>query len=496
MLYTKSFPEQYKNLNRYKDFMQSEEAQMRHTPSGQHPWSNHHPTYRTTELQTIFQWILTGASGSIIGLNGSGKSDMMGFLCHRTDLLHHYLPVHARHVTLLPMDLNGLPDNTLAALFRVILRTFYEYQQRFDGETQWLITHLYIANRAATDPFLSQSALRELLLYLQQRRHRVVFALDRFDLFCSMLTPEMGDALRGLRDTFKDTLSYIASMRLGLTYMPEPELLGDLHRLLDQHVCYVGPMNREDTYAIILRRVAITQKRPTDQELAQIWQLSGGYPSLVMVICRWWLMQTPHPPLTEWRERLLDESSVRHRLEDIWAGLTQEEQLVMAELQKVAHLNEQAQRDIVHHHAKILLHLERRRFCTRHEGMWQIFSELLAHHAAHEDGRSRGKLSFDDATKTIYHGAQPLTTLTTKESALLEFLIQYPYIQHSYTDLIVAVWSDEESYHGISNDSLYQLVRALRLKIEPHPSQPVYVVNWRGKPEGGYLFYPEGRPRS
>lgn len=464
-------------------------------PLNQHPWMEHKATYRMAEIQMVINWIRTGASGSIIGLNGSGKSDLIGFLCHRTDVLQSHLSTGAERMTLLPMDLNALPDNTLAALFRVILRTFYEYQSRFDSETQWLISHLYIANRAATDPFLSQSALRELLLYLQQQRHHVIFALDRFDLFCSMITPEMGDALRALRDSFKDTLSYIASMRLGLSYIPEPELLGDLHRLLDQHVCYVGPMNEQDTYDTVLRRVGIAAAPPTRNEIAKIWQLSGGYPSLVMVICRWWLSEEIRPPLEQWQERLLTQSTVRHRLEDIWAGLTQEEQLVMAEVEKSALLDARAQSTVGERYAHVLAHLAERKLCIRRQGMWQIFSELFAAHVAAVGGRSRGKISFDATTKTLYHGEQPLVGLSPKESTLLRFFVEQPYTQHSYTDLIVGVWNEDERYHGVSNDSLYQLVRTLRLKIEPNPSQPVYIVNWRGRPEGGYIFYPEGRPQ-
>jgi len=467
----------------------------RPTSLNQHPWIEHKRSYRTQEIQMVSNWIRMGASGSIIGLNGSGKSDLIGFLCHRTDVLQHYLSADAQRMTLLPMDLNALPDNTLAALFRVILRTFYEYQSRFDPEVQWLISHLYIENRATTDPFLSQSALRELLLYLQQRRHRVVFALDRFDLFCSMVTPEMGDALRALRDSFKDSLSYIASMRLGLSYIPEPELLGDLHRLLDQHICYVGPMNEQDTRDTILRRVGLVTAPPHQQEMTKMWQLSGGYPSLVMVICRWWLSGERPPSIEQWQDHLLMQSTVRHRLEDIWAGLTQEQQLVMAEVEKSTHHGAHAQNIVGERYAHVLAHLAERKLCIRHEGAWRVFSDLFAAHVAAVGGRSRGKISFDAGTKTLYHGEQPLIGLSPKESALLQFLVEQPYTQHSYTDLIVAVWNEDERYHGVSNDSLYQLVRTLRLKIEPNPSQPVYVANWRGRPEGGYIFYPEGRPR-
>lgn len=469
---------------------QPESAQL----GSEHPWTAHAPAYRAQEVQLLASWILTGASGSVIGLNGSGKSDLLGFLCHRPEVLNQYLPARAQPVTLLPMDLNNLPDSTLSALFRVILRTFAEHKVRFGEETQHLIAQLYQENRAAADPFLSQSALRELLIHLQQRRHRVVFALDRFDTFCRMLTPEMGDALRGLRDGFKGTLSYIASMRLGLDYVPEPEVLGDLHRLLDQHLCYVGPMNEQDTRDTIARRVQVVDPPPSAAEIDQIWQLSGGYPSLVMVLCRWWLTHPHRPALAQWLEFLGREAGVRHRLEDIWAGLTQEEQLVLFEVQKSALLDKKAQAAVGHRYAAVLENLVAKGLCVPQSSGWRLFSQLFAEHVAQVGGYSRGKIWFDRATQTLYHGQTVLAELAPKERALLQFMVEHPRLQHTYTDVIVAAWNEEERYHGVTNDSLYQVVRGLRQKIEPNPAQPVYMVNWRGKPEGGYIFFPEGRP--
>jgi len=471
------------------------EAEQESIPGADHPWADHGPTYRASEVQLLANWILTGASGSVIGLNGSGKSDLLGYLCHRPEVLNGYLPARAQPVTLLPMDLNNLPARTLSALFRVILRTFAEHQTRFAPETKALITRLYQENRAATDPFLPQSALRELLIHLQQRRHRVVFALDRFDTFCHMLTPAMGDALRGLRDGFKGTLSYIASMRLGLAYLPAPKVLGDLRRLLDQHLCYIGPMNEQDTLDTIARRVQMVSHPPTADEIAQIWQLSGGYPSLVMVICRWWLTHSQRPPLAQWAEALWKEAGVRHRLEDIWAGLTQEEQMVLAEVQKSALLDKKAQLTVGQRYAPVVADLVEKGLCQPDGNGWRLFSQLFADHVAQVGGYSRGKIWYDAASGALYHGQSVLADLTPKERALLQFLVEQPRQQHSYTDVIVAAWTDEERYHGVTNDSLFQVVRGLRQKIEPNPSQPVYVVNWRGKPEGGYLFFPEGRPQ-
>jgi DNA-binding response OmpR family regulator len=51
-----------------------------------------------------------------------------------------------------------------------------------------------------------------------------------------------------------------------------------------------------------------------------------------------------------------------------------------------------------------------------------------------------------------------------------------------------AVWPEVKVYdEGLQDDSLAQLVRRLRRKIEPDPSNPVHIFNVTGR---GYRFAP------
>jgi DNA-binding response OmpR family regulator len=88
-----------------------------------------------------------------------------------------------------------------------------------------------------------------------------------------------------------------------------------------------------------------------------------------------------------------------------------------------------------------------------------------------------------------------LTDLTALEKSVLSFLIKYPRMSHTKTDLIINAWPDELRQQGVADSSLYQVVLTIRKVIEPNPSEPSYLITWRGKPEGGYRFFPEGRPR-
>jgi hypothetical protein len=76
--------------------------------------------------------------------------------------------------------------------------------------------------------------------------------------------------------------------------------------------------------------------------------------------------------------------------------------------------------------------------------------------------------------------------LTAKENLLLGYLTARPEQVCSKDDLVRAVWPEDRVYErGVRDDSLAQLVRRLREKIEPDPATPRYVHTVAGR---GYRF--------
>lgn len=79
--------------------------------------------------------------------------------------------------------------------------------------------------------------------------------------------------------------------------------------------------------------------------------------------------------------------------------------------------------------------------------------------------------------------------LTAKEHALLLYLQNHPEEVCEKDDLIKAVWPEDEVFEtGIRDDSLAQLIRRLRIKIEPDPSKPRFIQTIPGR---GYRFTPK-----
>lgn len=459
------------------------------TPS--RSWTQYPATFREGEVRTLAEWIGRGVSGAVVGLAGAGKSNLLGFLCGRPEVLRSYL-VPPSNIVLVPVDLNNLPDLTAATFYRVILRAFYEIRDHFEPEPAQAVASLYQAYRASRDPFLTQSALRELLLHFRAPGGRVVLVFDRFDDFCQNAPPPLINSLRGLRDSFKDSLCYLAGMRQEAAYLPDPAALGELYELLDSHVCWVGPMSATDAGQMVAQEMAGTTDLPAEAEIEALLALTGGFPSLLKAACTWWRPAARRPDQAGWLAALLAEPGVRHRLTEIWAGLSQEEQAALGSLQRRLTAGETGAWPA--EQEQVLSRLAAKGMVQPGTGGWGFSGELLAAYAATVSGRGLGRIWLDQTTGQAYQGQAPILELAPLERSVLHFLIQQPYLRHTKTDLIVNTWPDELRRQGVTDDSLYQVIAGLRKRIEPIPSQPCYVVNWRGRPEGGYRFFPEGRP--
>lgn len=467
-------------------------------------WEFFPPTYRAKEMKMLARWILAGEGGSVVGLAGCGRSNLLNFLCHRSKVLQSYLPPDAGSVALIPVDFNNLPATDPSTLYRVILRAFYRMRDHFASDIRQTTTTLYLENRTLQDPFLTQSALHDMLFAFQTEHIRVVLVLNHFDRFCQVATPQMLNTLRGLRDSFKDILCIIVGMAQEGMYLPDPEALGDmLYELFNRQICWVGPMNKTDARQVIVRATRTAPTLPTDPECEAMLALTGGFPALLKSISIWWLNQVPPPPIDEWLSILVAEPSLTYRLSQIWDGLTQEEQFALAAVQtwemRLAKagddpaLREKALKRLKRDHAASLPRLAAKGVCYKSDAGWQTMGTLLADYVQQVGASSRGKIWIDQKTEEIFQGVSPVRNISPQEDKLLRFLIKRPHKRHAKSDLIDEVWPEEESGQiGITDNHLQKLVSGLRKKIEIKASEPQYIITCGGL---GYQFYPEGRPQ-
>ncbi|MCA9945032.1 MAG: winged helix-turn-helix domain-containing protein [Anaerolineales bacterium] len=450
-------------------------------------WSRYHPHYRAPQMVLVAPWLANGASCAVIGMAGCGKSNFLGFLSRTPHALAPYLGELAEKIIPIPVDLNSLPTNTLDTFFRLLLRSFFEMKHQFDEETQALISQQYLENHAATDPFLPQSGLRTLLFHFEAREMRIVLVMDRFDRFTERAVPGMTDTLRSLRDSFKDSLCFVVGMRQAPKYLLNPETLGELYEILDLHICWVGPMALADSQRVIAEELLIAEEKLEPDLVKQIYALTGGYPSLLKAVCQRYV--DDGFALEQW-QTLLTNENVTYRLAEIWQGLTQQEQMILFSLASGEACTSAELRT-----------LQMKGLLLQDGDSWRIGSTLLQGYVTAVGKLSRGMIWEEDETGVLYQGKRPLDNLPPTEAALLTFFIRNPYKRHTYTEIITAVWTEEENIEGVTDQALAKQVSNLRKRkiapdrsLEPNPAKPIYIINYRAKPEGGYQFFPEGKP--
>jgi hypothetical protein len=368
------------------------------------------------------------------------------------------------------------------------LRSFYEIRERFDDPIRERVTTVYQKYESARDPFLPQSGLRELLLNFESNDMKVVLVMNRFDRFCKSATPRMTWTLRGLRDSFKETLCYIMGMSQEVTYFSDLESVAPMHTILDTHVLWVGPLNQDDAVAMIKREVRMELD---ERAMALLLSLTGGYPSLIRVVCHWW------PELNyqknNFGSQLLARRSVQNRLAALFNALTQEEQSLLRDIANRRNAKGSVLLAKPTRYEKTVLDgLVKKGVCWQSQKKWGLFSQLLEHYSGQVPGQSWGRVWWNEKTAEINQGIKPVE-LTPLEQSVLEFFVHHPQRRHTYTELIEAAWPGDSSL-GVTNEAVQQVIRGIRKKIEPESSKPQYIISWRGQPEGGYQFFPEGRP--
>lgn len=368
-------------------------------------WDGYPADYRADEMAQIQRAVRAGDCVAVVGLSGSGKSNLLGYLAHRAAVTPqgpHYLLV----------DCNRLGEPGRAGLFAAM--------------------HRILAARFGGPPVEEPAGAAQALAHLEAglasyfETHRsLCFVLDRFDAAGEWADyPALAGNLRSLRDAFKFSLTYVVGVRRQID--PRTELA----ELFYGHTIWLGPLARSDALWSASRDsqrfAAPGDIGWSEADLARLVDLSWGYPALLRACC-----EACAAGCALELESLRQHPAVARRVEEFWADQPTPEQLRLARLEGHPLLN--APRP-------------------------------------------------PDTPATVDAGR-----LTAKEHLLLAYLQAHAGQVCEKDDLVRAVWPEDVIFdQGVRDESLAQLVRRLRVKIEPDPGEPRYIQTVPGR---GYLYH-------
>lgn len=241
-------------------------------------WDRFPAHYRAAECETILSATRNGACVALLGLSGSGKSNLLGYLAYRHSSAEH---------PLLLMDCNRLLQHTPWALLDLIHQALGASHPLPDS-----------TNRAF-------ESVDEALTARLQVSATLTLLFDRFEIFAGAEQLALHNALRALRDRHKYQLGYTFAMR-----RPLP-LESELAELVQGHTLWLGALSERDARWNV-QRYGRRHNATWDDDITQaLLEISGGYPSLLKAACEAYAGGAPLHDIEQ-------HPAVQARIEEFW----------------------------------------------------------------------------------------------------------------------------------------------------------------------------------
>lgn len=278
-----------------------------------------------SELMAVFQH---GDSACLVGLAGTGKSNLARFLEDR-QVARHYLPgseADRIHFRRMECSAESTPDEIYTHMAQHVQQLLHGLghapsKPEVPGET----------------PLFRLSGLLKQLC--TQEGQRLVFIFDEFERLAHHQQPPFLQGLRSLRDDHRTSrnLAYLlVTHRMPQLITTQPALgkRGKLFELVREHLYALPPYSETDTQSMIDALVRQRNHKPaqlSQEARALLVNLSGGHSGLLAA-----LFNEFYPDFTRSVQRMLhsaEQPSAIHRASDhIWHHLHAEEQQALQDL--------------------------------------------------------------------------------------------------------------------------------------------------------------------
>jgi hypothetical protein len=363
-------------------------------------WDAYPENYREREITLLLSYVKAGECAAVIGLSGSGKSNLLGFIENRLAPAQH-------SIKYVMVDCNRLVEASRAGFLRMLRRVV---------EATPAPTILPVED--------DLSAIEKILGGVLSGEKGLCFVLDRFDALYSLADfPILAGNLRALRDHFKYQLTYLIGARQPMDEGTE------LAELFFGHTLWLGLLSRSDALWSARRDShrfsGLSQNDWHEAVLEKLVEISWGYPALLRAVCEAYADGAQLEPAV-----MSKHPAVTRRVAEFWADAPSPEMVRKAGL----------------------------------EGQPLLQADKPAQLKIEPD----------------------LSELTAKEHLLWVYLKRHVDEVCTKDELVHAVWPEDVIYEqGIRDESLAQLVRRLRVKMEPNPNEPHFIQTVPGR---GYLF--------
>lgn len=427
--------------------------------------------------KSVLDDLSTHRSVAIIGLSNTGKSTLMrGLSGPAAETAIKKLS--GQDTSLVYVDCNRAVAISARAFYEVVLRSLLEGLESNLSEDLENKLRDHHRDVTETDSAFSASLSFNLALteLCEQLNRNLCLILDEFDEIYTALDDRALLNLRALRDRFQDRLTFVSATVRNLPTIRGRAIEGEFAELFSHSTYTMHPLSSEEMQGMLhgldLPHLDTTRK-------AACIELAGRHPGLLISVA-----QVLGKLSKNWDGELIDavmrEAQPRAECFKIWEQLTKIEQaaLISLALNIKEGLNPQRRAE-----------LEKLGIVNATGFISPVFEFFVGRRGRGSEIDTRGVFLDIDSGDVWVSGVR-IPVLTDLEFRLLTLLYER---RDKITDkfrIVTTVWG--ESYLGEVDDArVEKLVSRLRSKIEPDPSNPLYLITQRGR---GYKLMSSPKP--
>ena len=449
--------------------------------------AQHESDFRQEEVSELFSLIRAGESASIIGMSGTGKSNLFNHLCD-LDTQKRYVSDMKERPIILRVNFHYAPDFTDRSLYSLIMEQLEDLAGDAADELdidQDVLEKIAIDHDALIDAGSEllrvqrqfKRAIRRLMI---GSKRKIVFLFDQFDEIYQDAEPRFFANLRGLRESYKYRISYLIFTRDLLPNLtPSDPAREEFYELLAPNVMALRPYNERDAKQLLNRIGTRNQLVFNDNDADQFIQWAGGHAGLLravlLAVGRYEVMLVEETD--EAIEQLLDVASVRLECEKIWRSLNVQEQKVLHRALQNAELDEAEQ---------VIVRTLQLKGVFLQTTPLRVFAPLFANFVQERDPLWERPLFFDQQSRQVLVMGEPIPPLTKLEYRLFRLLYERENEVVGKDELINEGWPRAKG--GVSDEALTAAMARLRRKIEPDTKNPRFFENVRNQ---GYILRTE-----
>lgn len=432
---------------------------------------------RSAEIDQLTKLILAGASASLIGISGSGKSNLFNHLL-KIETRQRLFADKADNILFVRINFHFLDeqDVTLRNIFSLILEQIEIIAEQYAID-ETILNQIGANHRALIDAENQDTA--KLRYHFNQAIHRLmrrskrqlVFLFDQFETVFQQGKPRIFLALRGLRENYKYRVSFLTFTRNTLPILADIDpAREEFYELLAPNWIGLKPYTKSEA-AHMLNTVANRYQAELAKEVASsLYDLVGGHAGTLRAAYLAWSQGVVELEAGS----LLAHENVLAELNKIWRSLSAPEQRV---LHQIAHLQ-----NTINLEQKQVRLLKLKGLITLDAHLAIPLLNLFL------KGKQRPQVApthLDHATLRILINGQPTEQLSIQEYRIVNHLMNNIGTLVERDDLVNAGWPD--SMGGVSNETINQAISRIRQKIRAVDASYHKLVTIRGK---GYRLDP------